>query len=215
MIRLLLAVQDLPEGAELRRRLDRILASPEYSTDLPAGGGDGFLQAIGRWIAKAFGSLARLGEASPFFFWLILIACILVLLAIFLHAGIVLSRAIRESRAAAGGKDLDLPRGAEDPQDLLRRAREDARQGRLAEAARLSHRASVVGLGRRGLLRLHDTLTSGDCRRQLANHPAERTSFDALVRIYEPAWFGKLPVAVADVEACLKLADRLVQGAAS
>ncbi len=210
----LLALQEtLPEGAEIRRRAERILASPEYSTEGAPAGDPGVLEAILRWLQKRLGELMRLGQDSPHLFWLVLISCLVILGGIFLHAGIVLSRALRESRAGAAEPVLAGP-GAEDPSSILDRARDAARRGQAAEAARLSHRASVAGLGLRGLLRLEDTLTTGDCRRQLAASPRDREAFDALVRIYEPAWFGKAPVEPGEVESCLTLASRLVRGAA-
>jgi hypothetical protein len=210
----LLALQEpLPDGGEVRRRAERILAAPEYSTEGAPASDTGILEAILRWIQKRIASLARLGQDAPFLFWLVLIGCLVVLGGIFLHAGIVLSRALREARAGADEPALAGP-GAEDPAAILARAREAARRGQAAEAARLSHRASVAGLGLRGLLRLEDTLTTGDCRRQLSGSPRDREVFDALVRIYEPAWFGKAPVEPADVEDCLSLAARLVRGGA-
>ncbi len=210
---LTLALQDaLPEGAEIRQRLDRILASPEFATDVPGKRNTDILQSILRWLQETLGSLVRLGQESPLFLWLVLIACAVILGAILLHAGIVLSRALRESRAGAGERPVTYAAGAEDPVDLLQRARHEAAQGRSAEAARLSHRASVAGLGRRGLLRLQETLTTGDCRRQLAASPRDREAFDSLARIYEPAWFGKAPVNPAELDRCFDLAARLVRG---
>jgi hypothetical protein len=212
---LMLALQDaLPGGADLRPRLDRILSSQEYSTDGPAQGNTDVVQSILRWVQNALASLTRLGQRSPLFLWIVLLSCLLILGAIVLHAAIILSRALREARSGRGEGGSVYVAGTEDPMELLERAREEARRGRAADAARLSHRASVAGLGRRGLLRLQETLTTGDCRRQLATCPRDRETFDSLVRIYEPAWFGKAPVSAAELEACLSLAAQLVRGSA-
>ena len=118
----LLALQEtLPDGGEIRRRAERILASPEYSTEGASASDTGILESILRWLQKRLGELMSLGQDKPYIFWLVLISCLVVLGAIFLHAGIVLSRALRESRAGAGEPVLAGPGGGR----VLRRTLED------------------------------------------------------------------------------------------
>ena len=60
--------------------------------------------------------------------------------------------------------------------------------------------------------RFQESLTNGDYRRQLRARPRESETFDALVRLHEPACFGKVPVAERDVEDGLRLAASLLEG---
>ena len=63
-----------------------------------------------------------------------------------------------------------------------------------------------------GVLRFQESLTNGDYRRQLRARPRESEAFDALVRLHEPACFGKRPVAEGDVEDGFRLAASLLEG---
>ena len=207
----LLPVQDLPDGKVVRERLDRILAGADYDTGESNAKRGSVLEWILRQIHKLLQSLTNLGELSPVLFWTVLLVCLALLGLILLHGGVVLSRALRASRA--GGKLRDLPAvGPGDPRELLARARAAAREGRREEALRLAHRAALLGLDRRGVLRFQESLTNGDYRRQLRARPRESEAFDALVRLHEPACFGKRPVAETEVEDGVRLAASLLEG---
>jgi len=206
------AQEKLPPGAEVRQNLQRILSSGEYETARPDADPVGsFWARLARKIGELLRGLTRLGESSPFLYWVILVVCLVVLTAIFTHGGIVLARALRASHAGRAG--LDEARGAR-PDDwaaLLERAAGEARQGRFTEAIRLCHRAALMGLDRRGIVRFHESFTSGDYRRQLRPRARERTLFDSLARLYEPAFFGRIPAGNPEYSESLRLARTLAQ----
>ncbi len=228
MIRILLAVGVLlaavpsiadaqavrPGREEIRKNLERILSSGEYETDRPKGS---VRETIWGWILRKaremLGSLADLGRASPGIFWLILIACLATLAAIFVHGGVVLVRALRASRVGAKpGLSKGRSRG-DDADELFDRAEEAARESRFIEAIRLCHRAALMGLDRRGLLRFQECLTSGDYRAQLQGKGSERSLFDDLTRVYEPAFFGKETAGGKEYSESRRLARLLAEGA--
>lgn len=209
---LLLPVQDLPDGRVVRERLDRILASPDYDTGESNAKRGSVLEWILRKIGELFGALRSLGERSPAVVWTVLAVCFALLALIFLHGAVVLGRALRASRAGGAFRHDGPAAGPGDPRELLERARAAAREGRREDALRLTHRAALLGLDRRGVLRFQESLTNGDYRRQLRGRPLESETFDALVRLHEPACFGKRPVAEGDVENGLRLASALLEG---
>jgi hypothetical protein len=201
--------QELPEGPEVRGALEDILSSGEYDTSRPGASQISVWEWILRQIRKLLSSLAGLGQASPLLFWLILASCLVILAAIFAHGAYVLVGALRAARA----RTALTPEGAavrfDDPQALLERARKAAAEGRYTEAVRLCHRAALLGMDRRGLVRFHESFTCGDYRRQLRGHTRERASFDALARVYEPAYFGKVPVGKAEFAECARVSGAL------
>lgn len=207
---LCLCPQDLPEGKVVRDRLERILASPDYDSGEGAPKRESFLAWVLRKIGELFQRLGSLGQRAPAVFWGVLAVLVAILLLIFLHGGVVLVRALKASRAG-GRLDARAVQGPDDPRELLARARAAANEGRREDALRLSHRAVLLGLDRRGLLRFQESLTNGDYRRQLRAR-REGEAFEALVRLHEPACFGKRPLAAEDVEAGLRLAGSLLEG---
>jgi hypothetical protein len=207
------SVQDgLPSSPEIRRSLESILASGEYDTGDSADLRRTFWQWLWERIRSLFRSLEVLHTASPAVYWLILAGCLVVLGLIFTHAGVVLTRALRAARSTGPGGPAGPERGKDDPSALLARAREEASAARFDGAVRLCHRAALLGLDRRGLLRFHESLTTGDYDRQLRDHGTERERFRTLARVYEPAYFGRVPVDGKAAEECLVQAGRLVGG---
>lgn len=205
------AQERVRDQAEIRKTLDRILSSPEFETRQPKPDAS---QTFWSWIARKLGELfelaSNLGTAAPAVFWTILIVCVLALTAIFAHGGVILVRALRASRH----RKLDTPLGKKPDGDaslLLARACKAVELGQFTEAIRLCHRAALMGLDRRGLIRFQECLTSGDYRGQLHSREAERALFVSLTRIYEPAYFGKAASSGADASASLDLARKLAQ----
>lgn len=199
----------LPSSPEIRRSLESILASGEYDT----GGADASV-TFWRWVRDKVRSLLRsfevLGQTSPVVFWMLLGGCVVILILIFAHAGIVLTRALRAARASDPGRPARPGDRREDPSALLAQAREEVTAARFDGAVRLCHRAALLGLDRRGLVRFHESLTTGDYARQLRTHAAERERFEALARVYEPAFFGRVAVPGEEAKRCLTLAGSLV-----
>jgi len=205
------AQEALPSGPEIHRNLERILSSGDYETSRPdADPAATFWSRVLRKIGELLRGLTFLGDSSPTLFWMILGVCLLILAAIFAHGGVILARSLRAGRAREFRPDAQSGR-AEEWGAILERAAEEAREGRFTEAIRLCHRGALLGLDRRGLVRFHESYTSGDYRRQLQERVRERQLFDGLARVFEPAFFGRIPAGQPEYTESNRLARALAQ----
>ncbi len=200
----------LPDAQKVRARVEAILSSPEYDTGVPRNVPNPLLERIFQKFKDLFEALSRLGETAPALFWMILVACLAILAAIFTHAGWVLFRALRAARSEAPGGACPRTRRKDDPRALLERAAAAAAQGRFTEAIRLCHRAAILALDSRGIVRFHESLTTGDYAARLRGRPREREPFGALAQMYEAAYFGLAPVGDPEASECRRLAAALL-----
>lgn len=92
--------------------------------------------------------------------------------------------------------------------DRLREAEEARRAGRLRDALRALFLAALLALERRGALRLDPALTDRELLTRAA-HLAARGDLEALVTLYERAWYGLRDPSDADVERASGLARRI------
>lgn len=201
--------ESLPRRERIRENVREILSSAEYDTGEGKKKGFDPIEWILRKIQELLASIADLGARSPALYWIALAVCAILLGVILGYAGRGLFRTLRAARsrepAASKGSRPD------DPHALLRNAEEAAARGRFTEAIRLCHRAALLGMDRRRIVRFQESLTTGDYRRQLASHPRERGGYESLARIFEPAFFGKAPTGAAEFQTCRRTALELAQ----
>jgi hypothetical protein len=201
---------------EVRKTLSEILSSEEYRTAIPTEDLRGsFWKWVGDRLSDLLHLMGNLGQAAPGLLILLVIACLVVLAAIFIHAGVILNRALRASRTGPVKPGEGISVSKEDAGRLLDRAGQAAAGGEFTEAIRLCHRAALMALDHRGLVRFQECFTSGDYRSQLRSNAAERSLFAALTDLYEPACFGNAPVGYPEYAGTRDLAQRLRGGVLS
>lgn len=200
--------EGLPARDDVRQAAREILSSREYDIADP---GFNVLRWVLNKITEFFSSLSALHSSSPAFYWMIFLVCLVVLALIFTHAGVVVLRALRAARAKAPAEGEGSVRRDEDPTALLANAGGLADAGDFREAIRLCHRAALFGLDRAGALRYRESLTTGDYLLQLRARPRERSGFDALAQIYEPAFFGRAAVSRPDYDASRRRVAELLE----
>jgi hypothetical protein len=175
--------QAAPSGRdEIRNKAREILSSPEYDASKPDAAAPDAMEWIIRKIREVLAQVSALGANSPAFYWGMLLVCALVLAAIFGHAGWALVRSLRAARSVAPRADGERT-VFDDPRTLLRNAEEAAATGRFVDAIRLCHRAA---------------------------HPRDRQGYDEIVRIYEPAYFGRVAAGAEQFRACRTAAEALI-----
>jgi hypothetical protein len=172
----------------LRAVLDSVFAGPGYQwVERPEP-----LGVVQGWLRLLQQRLLDLREANPLGFRLLLAGMILLVVAIFLHAGWVFLKTIR---AAAESPDAGLPGRPAIRDRAWYRAEADrlAAAGRYADAMQYDFLALILALDAASLLRFHPSKTPGEYSRE-ARLPAEAgAAFRALVRTLYLHVFARRP----------------------
>jgi len=185
-----------PAGADsLRRVLDSVFAAPAYAwVEKP--------QALGfllRWINAVARWLQGLEGAHPGLFTGLLGVLVVVLVAVFVHAGWLFARSIR-SAPAPGGAGREAA-AAMTPLELRREADRLAAAGRFVEAMQADFLALALELDRRSLLRFHPSKTPAELAAEARLGEDGRQRLGALVgSLYRHA-FARVPCGPAEYAA--------------
>lgn len=145
----------------------------------------------------------------PFFEGLLYAICIIVcviLLVLAIRKLMGLKRVKKEKPDEKKPKAVLEP---SEPRTLLEMADAEASRSRYVEAIRLCHRAALLGLDRRRVVKFHESFTNGEYRRQLAQSP-ERGTFESLAGRFELAYFGRVPAGDGEFRECRRAAQALV-----
>jgi hypothetical protein len=172
----------------LRAVLDSVFAAPEYrwverpeSYALPR-----------RWMRMLQQWLFDLRESHPAAFRLLLAGMILLVIAVFVHAGWVFLRTVRAAgEGAPGVTAAPVPR--RDQGWYRREADRLAVLGRYAEAMQYDFLALVLALDASSLVRFHPSKTPGEYSREARLAPAAQDEFRTLVRTLYAYVFARRP----------------------
>ncbi len=192
------------EGDQVRRELDRILASPEFSSEQSVG------EEVIEWILERLDG-ADVGAGSRMLFWsfAILVGLLLVLLLYkILRIAWVGSRQAEEVLAA--------PVSIRDRvRELRLSARQASSEGDLPRALRLLFFGLVLGLGDRGDLEFREAWTEREILRRGNPRPRARELLERLLGEMEAKRFGGESVDLADVERLEGICEQFLGGLGS
>ena len=178
-----------PAGADsLRAVLDSVFAAPAYRwVERPSH--LGFLarwfDALGRWLA-AF----RTSHPDGYLAFLALLVVILV--AIFVHAGWIFVRTVRARTGGPESGARAAPAPAT-PEALRKEASRFAAEGRYVEAMQTDFLALALELDRRKLLRFHPSKTPAELAAEARVGGEERQRLGELVRSLYVHAFARIP----------------------
>lgn len=187
--------QELPEASELDRAVRRVLARPEFAErELP-----GPLQ----WLVDLYISvrdavlrmlLDAVGGSVPVLRWVVVGALVVALVLILAYLA---RSALKAWRASGGGRDrsggsgeASGPDRAAGPAAWEARAREEAEEGRLREAALALYRAVLLRLDERDVLSYEPSKTPGDYRRETSGGRPASGELRRFLGLFEPIAFG-------------------------
>ena len=178
---------DALQADSLRAILDSVFAAPAYRwVERPRP-----LRLAAEWWDALRGWLVAFESANPALFTAFVVALIVLLAAIILHAAWITLRTVR----AAGRADAAFPITTAPRRDLAwYRAAADraAGEGRYATALQLAFVALALSLDARGVVRFHPAKTPGDYAREAALAGEDRARLRALVAaLYRYAFGGE------------------------
>ncbi|GEM_PF-5834451 len=204
--------QEAPDRDRVRRTTEKILSSEEYDS---SGEEKQEKEASRRRCSSESGKegagvpMVSAPVVEGLLYVLCAVGCGLVL-AFAIRAIVRLRRGAKSTKEEAGKK---APSEPDVPEALLSMADEEAGREQFLEAIRLCHRAALLGLDRRRVVRFHESYTNGDYRRQLRARETDRPPFESLAGIFERVYFGRFPAAGTDFRECRRAADSLIREA--
>lgn len=184
------------EGAaadSLRAVLDSVFAGRDYTwVEKPDP-----LATLWRWMEVVQRWFADLRETHPLGFRLVLLGLLLLVVAMFVHAGWVFLRAVRAG-ARDGGALPEVSVQRRDRAWFVREADRLAAQGRYAEAIQADFLALVLALEAYRLLKFHPSKTPAEYGMEAQLAGSAREEFRELVRKLYGYAFARRPCGAAD-----------------
>jgi hypothetical protein len=172
----------------LRAVLDSVFAGPDYRWVVKR-------QSIGvlrRWLGALQEWLLGFQDAHPVGFRLFEAGLVVVLIAVFVHAGWVLVRTVRSSGGA--GAALPAVSGVRRDQAWYRREADRlAAEGRFVEAVQADFLALVLALDASRLLRFHPSKTPAEYAEEARLERGARAEFRELVKSLYGYAFARRP----------------------
>ena len=173
----------------LRAALDSVFAGRDYRWVVKR-------QSVGllrQWLDALQLWLADLRDAHPLGFGVFEAALVIVVIAIFVHAGWVLARTVRSSGGEAGGALPTVSGTRRDQAWYRREADRLAAEGRFVEAVQADFLALVLALDASRLLRFHPSKTPAEYAEEARLDRGARTEFRELVRNLYGYAFARWP----------------------
>ena len=176
----------------LRAVLDSVFAAPEYRWVERRNP----LEFVARWLDGLQRWLTALRDAHPLGFRLLLAALVVVLVATLVHAGWILSQAMRADQSSRAALGQEIVR--KDRSWYRREADRLAAQGHYAEAMQAEFLALVLALDGLELLRFHPGKTPAEYTRESRLGAEARVEFRELVRSLYGYAFARWPCDAED-----------------
>ena len=176
------------QADSLRAVLDSVFAAPAYRwVERPRP-----LRLIGEWWDALRAWLVAFESGNPRLFTAFVVALIVILAAIVLHAVWITIRTVRG--AARGETAYAAVSALRHDQAWYRRAADEAAaEGRYAAALQLAFVALALALDARGIVRFHPAKTPGDYAREATLGADDRARLRALVATLYRHAFGGAP----------------------
>jgi hypothetical protein len=194
-----------PGDETIRRRLDDILARPEFR---PAERGTA---ALFSFITDFFRWLGNLGDTSPGLFWLMLLVCVALLVVLLGHIGWTVKRVFFTDARLAQHTDADARR-VRQSQDYWQEGQRLAAALDFTEAIRFLFLSVVYRFDESGRVDFPYAFTNREYLALFADRPVLHDSLKTFVDLLDDCWYGLRPAERRQYEACLALYNTLIAG---
>jgi hypothetical protein len=191
-----------PPPDAIRAKSDEVFARPEFHSSNTESG------LLLRLLREFFAWLGGLYETAPLLFWLILVGCIVILLALVTHIVLTVRAVFVKGRVnyePTGDGTGRLLLSAGYRQEADRRAA----AGEFTEAVRFLFLALVYRFDERGRVSLHKAYTNREYLELLGDRPTVRDALRVMVDALDDHWYGQRSCGPAMYRDCLAVYDRL------
>lgn len=202
--------QDHSPG-QIRASLERILAQPEYNHPLAK-----ILLKVQELWRVLERLLDRLGEMvnglyadSPFLYFIVVSASMILLLLILAHIGYVLYRALNEE-ANRGEDESQAGLRLETPTSLAAEAEGLAARGAYVDGIRMLFRSLGAEFRRQGKAGSFDTETNREFAMRWCGEAGPFEQLQVLVRLLDDKWYGMQTCSLEDYRLCRRMYDQIV-----
>jgi hypothetical protein len=194
-----------PSEEEVRAKLDEVFSRPEFSPPPD----NSWLRHVLEWLSNFFSFLGGLREAAPIFYWLLLGACIALLLVLLGH--IVLSvRRVLYAGASGGGPD-----GSQAKRERLSRVYADEAHRRAAErdfteAVRFLFLSLIYRFDETGRVSFLKSYTNREYLQVFEDRSGIHSQMNVFVDILDDHWYGQRSTEAREYESCRRLYEGLL-----
>ncbi|HEX4608532.1 MAG TPA: DUF4129 domain-containing protein, partial [Urbifossiella sp.] len=160
------------------------------------------------WMRDFFAWLGSLHEVAPALFWLLLIGCVLLLIALVTHIALQLRWAFtagRDGRAGADAHEERVRRSAAYRLEAGRRAE----AGDYTEAVRFLFLSLVYRFDERGRVSFRKAYTNREYLDLVGGRADVRAALGVMVDVLDDHWYGQTPCGRPRYDDCLAVYDRL------
>ena len=196
-----------PDGDAIRRHLQDVLSRPEFRK-----GGMNLA-----WLAEAlrrfFEALGALSGTSPLLFWLLLVACVLLLALIVLHIAWTVRRMLAVAPGGARGRGEAAAQRAGLSRAYRDEARDRAARGDFTEAVRFLFLSLVYFYDEEGRVLFQRAYTNREYLALFTDRPQVGRDLRVFVDVLDNNWYGQRPTDEPHYRECLALYERLLPGA--
>jgi hypothetical protein len=192
-----------PPPADVRAKKDEVFNRPEFKSS----------EVRSNWLLQAlrgfFEWLGALYSVARGLFWLLLIGCVVLLLAIIGYAAYAVRRLFgggrfRQARDGSHAARIVLSR------DYRAEAERRAAVGEYTEAVRHLFLSLVYHFDEEGRVSLHKAYTNREYLRLLGERTRARTELRVMVDILDDHWYGQRPSERQQYDESLAVYERLL-----
>jgi hypothetical protein len=192
-----------PSETEIRQRLKEVFARPEFSPPEKT-----FYEWLREQLVRLFAWLGGLREVNPLLFWVLLVACLVLLLLVGVQVVWAVRRALSGDSRLLAAEEAQVKRQR---QSLAYReeAGRRAMLGDFTEAIRFLFLSLVYYFDESGRVGFQQAYTNREYLSLFADRPDIREELAVFVDTLDDHWYGQRPTDSAQYEKCLALYQTL------
>jgi hypothetical protein len=192
----------VPSDEQVRHAVEKVYARPEFSPS------PNWFNLFLEHLARYFRWLGELSSTNPVLFWILLLACIILLILLAAHIGWTIRRVFGSSASLADAEAASRQRerlSSHYWEEALRRAQEST----FTEAIRCLFLSLVYRFDESGRVNFLRAYTNREYLSLFADRPEIHSALGLFVDTLDDCWYGQRPTDQGRYQECLALYEGL------